>query len=57
MFMSWGSIYADSWFGNSNEANNWGIVYPSTAGGSYLTADNTLILADTTQVRADATEL
>tara|TARA_R110002153_G_scaffold156166_1_gene308264 strand:+ start:420 stop:593 length:174 start_codon:yes stop_codon:yes gene_type:complete len=57
MFMSWGSIYADSWWGNANEANNWGIVYPSTAGGSYLTADNTLILADTTQVRADATEL
>ena len=55
--MSWGSIYSKSWWGNANEANNWGIVYPSTAGGSYLTADNTLILADTTQVRADATEL
>lgn len=57
MFMSWGSIYSKSWWGNANEANNWGIVYPSTAGGSYLTADNTSILADTTQVKADATEL
>ena len=57
MFMSWGSIYAVSWWGNANEANGWGIVYPSTAGGSYLTADNTSILADTTQIKADATEL
>ena len=57
MFMSWGSIYADSWFGNANEENGWGIVYPSTAGGSFLTVDNTLILADTTQIKADATEL
>lgn len=54
--MSWGSIYAVSWFGNTNESNGWGSVYPFDADGSYLTADTNLILTDTTQYRADATE-
>jgi|TARA_R100000951_G_scaffold102353_1_gene94410 hypothetical protein len=56
MFMNWGSIYAVSWFGNVNEANGWGGVYPFDADGSLLTVDTNLILADTTQYRADATE-
>jgi hypothetical protein len=51
-----GNIYCISWWGNVNEANGWGIVYPTCAPGSYLTADTTLILADTTQYKADATE-
>ena len=55
--MSWGAIYSVSWWGNANEANGWGIVYPLTAGGSYLRADNTSILADTTIYKADATEI
>jgi hypothetical protein len=54
--MSYGAIYPVSWWGNVNEANGWGIVYPFCAPGSYLTADTTLILADTTQYKADATE-
>lgn len=53
--MNWGSIYTVSWFGNVNEANGWGSVYPFDADGSLLTADTTLILADTTQYKADAT--
>jgi hypothetical protein len=56
MLMSWGSIYAISWFGKTNESNGWGSAYPFDADGSYLTADTNLILADTTQYRADATE-
>ena len=35
--MSYGSIYPLSWWGNANEANGWGIVYPTNAGGSTLT--------------------
>lgn len=54
--MSWGSIYAISWFGKTNESNGWGSAYPFDADGSYLTVDTNLILADTTQYRADATE-
>ena len=54
--MGFGSIYPVTWFGNTNEANSWGIVYPSDAGGSLLTVDTTSILADTTTIKADATE-
>ena len=54
--MGFGSIYPISWFGNTNEANGWGIIYPSDADGSLLTADTTSILADTTTIKADATE-
>jgi len=54
--ISWGQIYRSSWFGNTNQANGWGIFYPSDADGSLLTADTTLILADTTLIKADATE-
>jgi hypothetical protein len=54
--MGYGSIYPLSWWGNANEANGWGIVYPTNAGGSLLTADNTSLKADTTTIKADATE-
>jgi hypothetical protein len=54
--MNWGSIYAVSWFGNSNEANGWGYLYPANADGSYLRADTTLYRADTNTIKADATE-
>ena len=26
--MSFGSIYDDSWWGNDDESNGWGIIYP-----------------------------
>lgn len=54
--MSYGSIYSLSWWGDANAANGWGIVYPSDAGGSLLTADNTSLKADTITIKADATE-
>jgi len=55
--MSWGSIYPVTWWGNANEANGWGIVYPLNAGGSLVTADTTSYRADTTSIKADATEI
>jgi hypothetical protein len=54
--MGFGSIYPVSWFGETNASNFWGIVYPTNADGSLLTADTTLILADTTTIKADATQ-
>ncbi len=53
--INWGRIYSSSWFGNVNELNGWGIVYPFDADGSNLTADTILVLADTTQLTADQT--
>lgn len=54
--MGFGSIYKVSWFGNTNESNGWGIVYPFDADGSFLTADVNTIKADTNAYRASATE-
>jgi hypothetical protein len=54
--MSFGSIYKDSWFGNANEANYWGIVYPFDADGSHITVDAIGITSDTTSYKASATE-
>jgi len=55
--MAYGSIYPVTWWGNTNEANGWGIVYPVTASGSNFTADTALYTADTTIYKADATEI
>ena len=41
--ISWGKSYEQSWWGNVNEANSWGIVYPYDAEGSNLTADSFLV--------------
>ena len=54
--MGFGSIYAISWWGNVNEANGWGSVYPFDADGSLLTVDTNTITTDTIQYRASATE-
>ena len=54
--MGFGSIYKVSWFGNANESNGWGTVYPFDADGSFLTADVNTIKADTNAYRASATE-
>jgi len=54
--MSYGAIYPVSYWGNTNEANGWGIVYPFNADGSFFTADTTKETADTTLFTADATE-
>ncbi len=51
--MGFASIYSVSWFGNVNEANGWGSIYPFDADGSYFRADTILVLADTTKYTAD----
>tara|TARA_B100001057_G_C22515339_1_gene819636 strand:- start:209 stop:376 length:168 start_codon:yes stop_codon:yes gene_type:complete len=53
--MSYGTIYEDSFFGNTNEANGWGIIYPFDADGSFLRVDTTLETADDTSITSDAT--
>lgn len=55
--ISWGSSYSESHFGNANEANSWGIIYPATAGGSSLTVDTSSILADSTSITVDQTQI
>jgi hypothetical protein len=54
--IGWGESYDSSWFGNTNEPNSWGIIYPFNADGSLILADTNLISADTTQYKADATQ-
>lgn len=54
--MSFGAIYAVSWFGNANETSGWGIIYPFDADGSILSADTTQVKADSTEYKADATQ-
>lgn len=53
--MSFGAIYAVSWFGDANAESGWGAIYPFDADGSLLTADSTVIKADSTVVTADQT--
>lgn len=53
--MSFGTIYEVSNFGNTNEANGWGSIYPFDADGSFLTADTTKELVDDTSITADKT--
>ena len=53
--INWGIIYLSSWWGNVNEPNGRGSIYPFDADGSNLTADTILVLADTTQLTADQT--
>jgi hypothetical protein len=55
--MGYGSIYAESWWGNTDEfSTSWGTVYPFNAGGSDIFADTNTILADSSTIKADATE-
>ena len=51
--INWGKSYSESWWGNVNEVNNWGILYPATAEGSIIYADTTLFTADMTGYTAD----
>tara|TARA_S200002703_G_scaffold120772_1_gene106602 strand:+ start:40 stop:243 length:204 start_codon:yes stop_codon:yes gene_type:complete len=54
--IGWGESYDSSWFGNVNETNSWGIIYPFNVDGSFILADTNLINADSTQYKADATQ-
>lgn len=55
--IGWGSVYAVSEWGNANESNYWGVIFPARAGGSLLLASTTLFRADTITFKADATEI
>ncbi len=50
-----GTIYDVSWWGNVNEENGWGSIYPFDADGSFFRADTTLVLVDSTLYTADKT--
>jgi hypothetical protein len=53
--INWGKSYEVSWWGNTNEANGWVIVYPFDADGSFLRVDTTLETSDNTYITADQT--
>jgi len=53
--MAFGSIYESSFFGNTNEINGWGAIYPFDADGSFLRVDTTLELVDDTSITVDKT--
>ena len=44
--INWGIIYLSSWWGNVNEPNGWGIVYPFDAGTILVFADTTKLTSD-----------
>lgn len=52
----WAIIYSVSWFGNVNEPNGWGSIYPFDADGSWFTADNTIYTVDSLYITADQTK-
>ena len=45
----------ETWWGNVNEENGWGSIYPFDADGSFFRADTTLVLVDSTLYTADKT--
>jgi len=54
--MNFGEIYPVSWWGDTNAANGWGIIYPFNAEGTIFSVDTNLETSDTTQYKADATQ-
>jgi hypothetical protein len=52
---NWGDRYESSNFGNTNETNYWGIIYPFNADQSEYEVDIALILADRTDYTVDQT--
>lgn len=51
--IGWGEAYKSSFWGNVNETNSWGIIYPDTAEGTVIRASSDNIEADTTSIFAD----
>ena len=45
----------ETWWGNVNEANGWGIVYPFDIDGSWLRVDTINETSDVTNITADKT--
>ncbi len=54
--INWGRSYSVSWWGNVNESNFWGIVYPFDADGSWLTVDTIFETSDVTYITTDQTK-
>ena len=54
--IGWGDSYEVSWWGNVNEPNGWGIIYPFNADGSNFRVDTNLISADNNQYTSDKTQ-
>lgn len=51
--INWGKSYEESWWGNVNEANSWGIIYPFNAEGSFVSGDSNIFTGDTDFFTAD----
>ena len=51
--IGWGESYKDSYWGNVNELNSWGIIYPNTAEGTVIRASSDNISSDTSIFTAD----
>ena len=49
-----GSIYSVYWWGETNEPNGWGSIYPFNAQGSIVFADSTLETVDSTKITVDS---
>ena len=48
-------VVQESWWGNVNEANGWGIVYPFDIDGSWLRVDTINETSDVTYITSDQT--
>lgn len=53
--VGFGEIYKVTWFGNVNESNGWGIIYPIIAKGSRLLASIVEFFSDSINVSSDQT--
>tara|TARA_R110000868_G_scaffold151828_1_gene376399 strand:+ start:411 stop:602 length:192 start_codon:yes stop_codon:yes gene_type:complete len=54
--IGWGEVNEISWFGNVNEENSWGIVYPFNSDGSFLRVDTIMESSDVTYITTDQTK-
>jgi hypothetical protein len=53
--VGFGEIYKFSWFGNANESNGWGFIYPIIAKGSYLLSSIVEFFSDGSITSSDQT--
>lgn len=53
--IDWGENYEEASWGNTNELNYWGIIYPFNADQSEYEADTILIRASSIKYTADQT--
>ena len=48
-------VVQESWWGNVNESNGWGSVYPFDIDGSWLRVDTIMESSDVTYITSDQT--